>query len=92
MASRWQWCTVRTTVAGLPASQTRTAARAAMQSWAWIASKRPASAASPPARVSMDANTRSSSVVPTSEGSQQDRVRYLDGPEQPRRRIAEGNQ
>ncbi len=73
MAWRWQsisagvvksstWWTVRTTGMPAPASRTRAAARAAMQSWAWKTSNRPASADRPASRASTDWNTRSSSV------------------------------
>ena len=103
IAWRWQsiraavvksstWCTVRTTVTGAPASRTRAAARAAMQSWACRMSKRSASSASPPASVSIEAKhalveRRSDLRRPGEHG-----VRHGGRPEEADRGIAEGHQ
>ena len=74
MALRWQsiragvvksstWWTVRTTRTRAPASRTRAAARAEMQSWVWNMSTSSAISREPVSRASIDANTRSSSVA-----------------------------
>ena len=73
MALRWQsmraavvksstWCTVRTTRTRAPASRTRAAARAEMQSWVWKMSTSSAIFDSPASRSSIEANTRFSKV------------------------------
>ncbi len=56
------WWTVRTTLTGSPASRTRVAARAAMQSWTCSRSKPAAAPINASARVSTFLHTRSSSV------------------------------
>ncbi len=57
------WCTVRTTTTRRPSLRSRPAARAAMQSCACrMCGLSPSSRRSPSVSLSMEANTRSSSV------------------------------
>ena len=56
------WCTVRTTRTRAPASRTRAAARAEMQSCVWRMSTSSAIFDSPASRSSIEANTRFSKV------------------------------